>query len=159
MKKYGLLIMSIIVFFALFYILNNNEQIETFSPMSSDATPTNLSVNPEANVVDANYLNAKTNQLVNLKNDLSKIRDTLYNKKLTDFIIVQPKYKSLEDSANPQQYDVEISKTDNFSNTIALSVPIGIKGEQGAVGNKGPRGPQGPQGDKGSVGHCGAIIS
>lgn len=164
MKKYGLLIMSIIVFFVLFYILNNNEQtkiykIETFSPMSNETTPINLDVNPQANAVDARYLNDKTAQLVNLKKELSEMRNTLYQKKLTDFLIIQPKYKSLEDSANPQQYDIEISKTDNFSNTIDLSVPIGIKGEQGAVGNKGPRGPQGPQGEKGPVGHCGAIIS
>ena len=163
MKNYGLLIMSIIVFFVLFYIFNNdhikNSHIETFSQNTSDATPTDLNVNPLANAVDARYLNEKTSQLVNLKKKLSEMRNTLYDKKLTEFIIVKPNYKSIEDSANPQQYDVEITKTDDFSNTINLSVPVGIKGEQGPVGNKGPRGQQGQQGEKGPVGHCGAIIS
>lgn len=158
MKQYGLLILSIIVFFVLFYILNSNEQIETFSPMSSDATPTNMNVNPQANAVDANYLNAKTTQLVNLKNDLSKIRDTLYNKKLSDFLIIQPTYKTLDD-ANPQQFDVDITKESDFSNIIHLSVPIGTKGVQGPVGNKGSQGKKGETGEKGPVGHCGAIIS
>ena len=164
MKNYGLLIMSIIVFFVLFYILNNNEQIkhshiETFTPTTSDAKANSLEVNPQSNAVDARYLNEKNSQLVNLKKELSEMRNTLYNKKLTDFLIVKPKYKSLEDSANPQQYDIEITKTENFSNDIDLSVPIGIKGEQGPLGNKGSQGQQGQQGEKGPVGHCGAIIS
>ena len=140
MKQYGLLILSILVFFVLFYNLNSNEQIETFSPMTSDATSTNLDVNHMANAVDATYLNAKTTQLVNLKNDLSKIRDTLYNKKLSDFLMIQSTYKSLDD-ANPQQFDVNITKEGDFSNIIHLGVPIGTKGIQGPVG------------------HCGAIIS
>lgn len=158
MKQYGLLILSILVFFVLFYNLNSNEQIETFSPMTSDATSTNLDVNHMANAVDATYLNAKTTQLVNLKNDLSKIRDTLYNKKLSDFLIIQPTYKTLDD-ANPQQFDVDITKEGDFSNIIHLSVPIGTKGVQGPVGNKGSQGKKGETGEKGPVGHCGAIIS
>ena len=159
MKQNGLLIISIIVFSLLFYILNNNNNYEqNIAPQIETFTSENLDINPQADAVDVTYLNTKTTQLVKLKNDLLEIRNALYNKKLTDFLIVKPKYKDLDD-ANPQQFDVEIAKQDNFSNIMNINVPIGIKGEQGLVGNKGSQGQRGQTGEKGPVGHCGAIIS
>ena len=159
MKQNGLLIISIIVFSLLFYILNNNNNYEqNIAPQIETFTSEKLDINPYADAVDVTYLNTKTTQLIKLKNDLLEIRNNLYNKKLTDFLIVKSKYKDLDD-ANPQQYDVEIKKEGNFSNIINLSVPIGIKGEQGLVGNKGSQGQRGQTGEKGPVGHCGRIIS
>ena len=158
MNQYVLLFISSILFFILFYNLNekdtekDTEKVESFSPMTSNVTF-------EANVVDASYLNRKFDQLVTLKGELSEMRNTLYNKKLTDFIIINPKYKSIEDDTNPQQFDAEIKKDGNFSNSINLSVPIGKKGEQGSTGDRGIQGKSGDQGIKGPVGHCGAIIS
>ena len=158
MNQYVLLFISSILFFILFYNLNetdtetDTEKVESFSPMTSKVTF-------EANVVDASYLNQKFDQLVTLKGELSEIRNTLYNKKITDFLIIKPKYKSIEDDTNPQQFDAEVNKEGNFSNIMNLSIPIGIKGEQGPVGDKGIQGKYGDQGIKGPVGHCGAIIS
>lgn len=154
MNKYVLLFMSSILFFILFYNLNKKgtEEVESFSPMTSD-------VDVEANVVDASYLNRKFDKLVTLKGELSEMRNTLYNKKITDFLIIKPKYKSIEDHTNPQQFDAEMNKEGDFSNIMNLSIPIGIKGEQGPVGDQGIQGKYGDQGIKGPVGHCGAIIS
>lgn len=155
MKQYILLISSIILFLILFFILNK----PIVELMTTTNTETNTTtINPQSIKVDSNALNQDLNQLIELKEKLTKIRGILYDKSLSKVLQIKSKYKDLDNDSNPQQFDLTIEKLEDFSNIIDIDVAIGKKGVQGPEGNKGKKGLQGKEGEKGVEGNCGAII-
>lgn len=155
MKQYILLISSIILFLILFFILNK----PIVELMTTTNTETNTTtINPQSIKVDSNALNQDLNQLIELKEKLTKIRGILYDKSLSKVLQIKSKYKDLDNDSNPQQFDVTIEKLEDFSNIINIEVAVGKKGIQGPEGNKGKKGLQGKEGEKGVEGNCGAIL-
>lgn len=155
MKQYILLISSIILFLILFFILNK----PIVELMTTTNTETNTTtINPQSIKVDSNALNQDLNQLIELKEKLTKIRGILYDKSLSKVLQIKSKYKDLDNDSNPQQFDLTIEKLEDFSNIIDIDVAIGKKGVQGPEGNKGKKGLQGKEGVKGVEGNCGAIL-
>lgn len=149
MNQYILFFCSVIIFFTLFYLLNE-KKVEPLTTVLSN-------VDPQSNLVDSVYLKERHDKLLELQKKLSDIRDVLYKKKESDILTINVKQKTHDDK-KPDHFEATIEKLDDFSNILHINNPIGSIGVAGQPGKKGPTGDEGDEGDRGEVGHCGGII-
>ena len=162
MKRSYLILVTLIfiIFFSLiFSFIFSNILKES---MEAKITLDDVYINPISNLIDSKYVSDKTQQILQLKQQLYDLRNIIYDKPLQN--IINLNYK-LRENTNPtllleemkNEFKVSLD-ANHFNNTYTIHIPTGDKGPQGPIGEKGDIGDAGEKGERGPDGYCGIYI-
>jgi hypothetical protein len=159
---------GILCFIILFYFIHwyyNSSVIENLVTTPNIAVDKGELIDIQSNYIDSIYLNKYSEKLSDLISKISKLRSTINDKKLSEFMKVISKYKepisqTLIGVKNESEiFTITTTSEGALSNTINIEVPVGQKGLPGPPGDQGEKGEKGEKGPIGETGNCGSVLN
>ena len=108
-----------------------------------------------SNETDSYYITNKLETLYALKDNLSNLRNELYEKPLEKLLTIETKKMDPSDGSS---FRVSVESVSSLENKLHIDVPVGPQGPPGLSGEKGAQGNRGEEGDRGEEGNCGQAI-
>lgn len=138
-----------VLFVLLFQVVSQNSVLTTETRVVQEP------LDVISNETDAYYITNKLETLYALKDNLSNLRNELYEKPLDKLLTIHP--KMMESSEGPS-FRVSIDTSSSLENKLHIDVPVGPRGSPGLPGEEGFQGDKGEEGERGEDGNCGPVV-
>ena len=153
MKASSLLLFCLftVLFVLLFQVMSHNSDLSTETKVVQE--PLDII----SNETDTYYITNKLDTLYALKDNLSNLRNELYEKPLDKLLNIQSR---IMDPSQGLSFRVSIdtSSSSPLENKLHIDVPVGPQGPPGLPGEEGLQGDKGEEGERGEEGNCGPVV-